>query len=90
LKSLFLLILLFSFNSFAGKYESDLKKVSKLNSFVDGNGNAYQIDQINNPEDTILILYSDGNEENINTDERMSNGRSWGTFKQMLCYSKNK
>jgi len=61
-----------------------------LNSFVDGNGNAYQIDQINNPEDTILILYSDGNEENINTDERMSNGRSWGTFKQMLCYSKNK
>jgi hypothetical protein len=45
--------------------------VSKLNSFVDGNGNAYQIDQINNPENTILILYSDGNEGNINTDERM-------------------
>ena len=71
MRSLFLLILLFSFNSFAGKYESGLKKVSKLNSFVDGNGNAYQIDQINNPENTILILYSDGNEENINTDERM-------------------
>jgi len=71
LRSLFLLILLFSFNSFAGKYESGLKKVSKLNSFVDGNGNAYQIDQINNPENTILILYSDGNEGNINTDERM-------------------
>ena len=71
MRSLFLLILLFSFNSFAGKYESGLKKVSKLNSFVDGNGNAYQIDQINNPENTILILYSDGNEGNINTDERM-------------------
>ena len=62
--------------------------MSKLNSFVDGN--AYQIDQINNPEDTILILYSDGNEENINTDERIGNDQSWDTFKQMLCYSRNK
>ena len=38
-----------------GKYENDLKKVSKLDSFIDGNGSAYQIDQINNSGDTILI-----------------------------------
>jgi len=36
LKGLFLLI--FSFNSLAEKYESDLKKVSKLNSFIEGHG----------------------------------------------------
>ena len=71
MKGLFLLILLFSFNSYAGKYESDLKKLSKLNSFIDGNGSAYQIDQINNPEDTILVLYSHGSEGDNKTDKCM-------------------
>ena len=74
MKGLFLLILLFSFNSYAGKYESDLKKLSKLNSFIDGNGSAYQIDQINNPEDTILVLYSHGSEGDNKTDKCM---KSW-------------
>ena len=74
MKGLFLLILLFSFNSYAGKYESDLKKLSKLNSFIDGNGSAYQIDQINNPEDTILVLYSHGSEGDSKTDKCM---KSW-------------
>ena len=72
MRGIFLLILFFSFNSFAGKYESDLKKLSKLNSFIDNSGSAYQIDQINNPEDTILILYSHGSEGDNTIDKFMN------------------
>ena len=74
MRRIFLLILFISFNSFAGKYESDLKKVSKLNSFIDDSGTAYQIDRINNPENTILILYSHGSEGDNKSDKCM---KSW-------------
>ena len=71
-KIFFILFFLTTLNSFAGKYESDLKKVSKLNSFIDNSGNAYQIDQINNPEDTILVLYSHGSEGDNTIDKFMN------------------
>jgi|TARA_B110000114_G_scaffold98691_1_gene103912 predicted esterase len=73
-KIFFILFFLTTLNSFAGKYESDLKKLSKLNSFIDNSGNAYQIDQINNPENTILILYSHGSQGDNKSDKCM---KSW-------------
>jgi len=86
LRSIFLLILFFSFNSFAGKYESDLKKLSKLNSFIDNSGSAYQIDQIINPEDTILILYSHGSEGDNKSDKCM---KSWTKVPPVLTQLHN-
>ena len=86
MRSIFLLILFFSFNSFAGKYESDLKKLSKLNSFIDNSGSAYQIDQINNPEDTILILYSHGSEGDNKSDKCM---KSWTKVPPVLTQLHN-
>ena len=86
MRSIFLLILFFSFNSFAGKYESDLKKLSKLNSFIDNSGSAYQIDQMNNPEDTILILYSHGSEGDNKSDKCM---KSWTKVPPVLTQLHN-
>jgi predicted esterase len=86
LRSIFLLILFFSFNSFAGKYQSDLKKLSKLNSFIDNSGSAYQIDQMNNPEDTILILYSHGSEGDNKSDKCM---KSWTKVPPVLTQLHN-
>jgi len=86
LRSIFLLILFFSFNSFAGKYESDLKKLSKLNSFIDNSGTAYQIDRINNPENTILILYSHGSEGDNKSDKCM---KSWTKVPPVLTQLHN-
>jgi len=86
LRGIFLLILFFSFNSFAGKYESDLKKLSKLSSFIDNSGSAYQIDQINNPEDTILILYSHGSEGDNKSDKCM---KSWTKVPPVLTQLHN-
>jgi hypothetical protein len=86
LRGIFLLILFFSFNSFAGKYESDLKKLSKLDSFIDNSGSAYQIDQMNNPEDIILILYSHGSEGDNKSDKCM---KSWTKVPPVLTQLHN-
>jgi hypothetical protein len=86
LRRIFLLILFISFNSFAGKYESDLKKLSKLNSFIDNSGSAYQIDQMNNPEDIILILYSHGSEGDNKSDKCM---KSWTKVPPVLTQLHN-
>ena len=86
MRRIFLLILFISFNSFAGKYESDLKKVSKLNSFIDDSGTAYQIDRINNPENTILILYSHGSEGDNKSDKCM---KSWTKVPPVLTQLHN-
>jgi len=86
LRRIFLLILFISFNSFAGKYESDLKKISKLNSFIDDSGTAYQIDRINNPENTILILYSHGSEGDNKSDKCM---KSWSKVPPVLTQLHN-
>lgn len=86
MRRIFLLILFISFNSFAGKYESDLKKISKLNSFIDDSGTAYQIDRINNPENTILILYSHGSEGDNKSDKCM---KSWTKVPPVLTQLHN-
>ena len=85
-KIFFILFFLTTLNSFAGKYESDLKKLSKLNSFIDNSGSAYQIDQMNNPEDTILILYSHGSEGDNKSDKCM---KSWTKVPPVLTQLHN-
>jgi len=60
-----LLITIFSFfislNSLADKrFEIDLKKLSKLNSFVNNNGNHYKLDQNIDKEKTIILIYTHG------------------------------
>ena len=60
LGTLFLFLLIFT-NCYADKkFDKDLKKVSKLNGFVDSKGAIYSIEQISNKENTILILYNHG------------------------------
>ena len=60
LGTLFLFLLIFT-NCYADKkFDKDLKKVSKLNGFVDSKGTIYPIGQISNKENTILIIYNHG------------------------------
>ena len=62
LGTLFLFLLIFT-NCYADKkFDKDLKKVSKLNGFVDSKGAIYSIEQISNKENTILILYNHGSD----------------------------
>ena len=42
------------------KFDKDLKKVSKLNGFIDSTGKIYPAEQISNKENTILIIYNHG------------------------------
>ena len=56
-----ILILLISQNSFANKiFEKDLKKVSKLNSFVDSNGEKYEIRVDIDKSKTLIMIYTHG------------------------------
>ena len=42
------------------RFEKDLKKLSKLNSFVDNKGNHYKLDQSIDKEKTIILIYTHG------------------------------
>ena len=62
-----ILILLLFFNNFAfaktkfeKRFEKDLKKISKLNSFVDNQGNHYKLDQNIEKDKTIILIYTHG------------------------------
>ena len=62
-----ILILLLFFNNyvfakskFEKKFEKDLKKISKLNSFVDNQGNHYILDQNIDKDKTIILIYTHG------------------------------
>ena len=62
-KILGILLLCFFINNsvFADKkFEKDLKKISKLNSFVDNKGNHYQLDQDIDKDKTIILIYTHG------------------------------
>ena len=56
----FSIILLISNISFAFDFEKDLKKVSKLNSFIDSNGKKYEISDDFDKAKTLLIIYIHG------------------------------
>ena len=54
-----IIFLLINTNSYADKrFEKDLKKLSKLNSFVDSQGNHYKLDENIDKESTIVLILS--------------------------------
>ncbi len=62
-----ILILLIFLNNFSfaqtkseKRFERDLKKISKLNSFVDNKGNTYELDENINKDKTIILIYTHG------------------------------
>ena len=63
---LILIFLLFFYNfafaktKFEKRFEKDLKKISKLNSFVDNQGNHYKLDQNIEKDKTIILIYTHG------------------------------
>ena len=61
LLSLLVLSLMLSGNAHPEtRFEKDLKKLSKLNSFVDSSGNHYKLDQSIDKEKTIILIYTHG------------------------------
>ena len=58
-----ILFILISTNSFADKkFEKDLKKVSKDNGFINNTGKIYQIENISDKKNIILIVYTHGSQ----------------------------
>ena len=62
-----ILILLLFLNNFAfaktkfeKRFEKDLNKISKLNSFVDNEGNPYELDENIDKDKTIILIYTHG------------------------------
>lgn len=73
----FYVILIFITSSFANeKFEKELKKISKYNSFVNNKGEFYQIEEGINKSKTLILIYTHGSWGN----ERKLNGckNSWG------------
>ena len=64
-----------------------MKKVSKLNGFVDSKGKTYPIEQISNKENTILIIFSHGS-GNDQTLEKCS--KSWNKTPPVILELHNK
>ena len=65
-----LFIITFTNNAYSDlKFDKDLKKVSKLSSFIDNSGKIYQADQISNKENTILIIYNHGSDNDQKLDK---------------------
>ena len=63
MKQILILIffLLINTNSFADKrFQNDLKKISKLNSFVNNKGEYYQINNSIDKDKTLILIYTHG------------------------------
>ena len=67
---IFLFILIFSFSCFAAskRFEKDLNKVSKLNSFIDDQAKLYLEGDIGSKKDTLLIIYNHGSTQDTKKD----------------------
>ena len=67
---IFLFILIFSFSCFAAskRFEKDLNKVSKLNSFIDDQAKLYLEGDIGNKKDILLIIYNHGSDDETKLD----------------------
>ena len=50
----------FSKTNFEKRFEKELKKISKLNSFVDNKGNPYQLDKNIDKNKIIILIYTHG------------------------------
>ena len=56
-----IIFLLINTNSFADKrFDKGLKKISKLNSFVDNQGNPYELEENIDKDKTIILIYTHG------------------------------
>ena len=56
-----IIFLLINTNSFADqRFEKDLIKISKLNSFVNNQGNPYDLDENLDKDKTIILIYTHG------------------------------
>jgi len=68
-----IIVLLFNTHSYADKkFEKDLKKISKNNSFIDNNGNNYSEEQITDKKNTILVIYTHGSANDQKIDKCLS------------------
>ena len=67
---IFFFILIFSFSCFAAskRFEKDLNKVSKLNSFIDDQAKLYLEGDIGNKKDILLIIYNHGSDDETKLD----------------------
>jgi len=90
MKQIFILIifLLINTNSFADKkFEKDLKQISKDNAFIDNKGKIYSLDNIDNKENTILIIYTHGSMRDQKLDKCLS---KWNLVPQVIRNLHNK
>ena len=68
-----IIVLLFNTHSYADKkFEKDLKKISKNNSFIDNKGNNYSEEQITDKKNTILVIYTHGSANDQKIDKCLS------------------
>ena len=73
----FFIVFTFNTSSFADKkFDADLKKISKLNSFVNNKGEHYQLNNSIDKDKTLILIYTHGSWG----EERKTNGckNSWG------------
>ena len=90
MKQIFILIifLLINTNSFADKkFEKDLKQISKDNAFIDNTGKIYSLDNIDNKENTILVIYTHGSMKDQKLDKCLS---KWNLVPQVIRNLHNK
>ena len=90
MKQIFILIifLLINTNSFADKkFEKDLKQISKDNAFIDNTGKIYSLDNIDNKENTILVIYNHGSMKDQKLDKCLS---KWNLVPQVIRNLHNK
>ena len=58
------------------KFDKDLKKFSKDNGFVDNKGKVYPKEQITDKQNTILIIYNHGSDNDQKTDKCTNSGNN--------------
>ena len=58
------------------KFDKDLKKFSKDNGFVDNTGKVYSKEQITDKQNTILIIYNHGSDNDQKTDKCTNPGNN--------------
>ena len=69
------------------KFEKDLKKISKDNAFIDNTGKIYSVDEIDNKENTILVIYTHGAMGDQKLDKCLS---KWNLVPQVIRNLHNK
>ena len=70
-------VFIFTTNAYSNsKFDKDLKKISKDSAFVDNKGKVYSKEQITDKQNTILIIYNHGSDNDQKTDKCTNPGNS--------------